>query len=118
MTNPHPLRPSNELLASYGNEFLAHRDLNLVATSAYQDGADVELKACCEWVQRDYPNINGSALRAARRPKPPNLAEVWALKALQHQIDTSFQLSFKAQERVDLIRAAFERLQELENTNG
>ena len=116
MTNPHPLRPSNELLASYGKAFLATKDLNLVATSAYQDGADAELKACCEWVQRDYPNIGGSALRAARRPKPPNLAEE-ALKALQHQIDTSFKLSFKAQERVDLIRAALERLQELEN-NG
>jgi len=50
---------------------------------------------------------------AARRPKPPSLAEE-ALKALQDQIDTSFKISSEAQERANTIRAALERLKELE----
>jgi hypothetical protein len=50
------------------------------------------------------------------RPKSPRLAEE-ALKALQNQIDTSFKISSEAQERANTIRAALERLQELEQNN-
>jgi hypothetical protein len=38
-------------------------------------GAHQELEACCEWLQHNYFNIGASALRAARRPKPPSLKE-------------------------------------------
>jgi hypothetical protein len=46
---------------------------------AYQAGADQELEACCEWVEKTIPswapNTLNEQLRAARRPKPPSLKE-------------------------------------------
>jgi hypothetical protein len=53
-----------------------------LTTIAARWGSDQELEACCAWVQRDYPNIGGENLRAARRPKPPSLKEQ-ALEAQQ-----------------------------------
>jgi hypothetical protein len=50
--------------------------LQNVATQAAQWGADQELEACCEWFSADVVSevIDVvSALRAARRPKPPSL---------------------------------------------
>ena len=53
------------------------------AKGEYQLGADAELEACCEWLERDPYGLLTQAsrgaiagiLRAARRPKPPNLKE-------------------------------------------
>ena len=55
-----------------------------IATQAAQWGADQELEACCEWLEKDldaYELVGLRAvyldhnLRAARRPKPPSLKE-------------------------------------------
>ena len=47
--------------------------LRNVAWEAAQWGADQELEACCEWLD-ERAVLNGStALRIARRPKPPSL---------------------------------------------
>jgi hypothetical protein len=51
-----------------------------LATAAAQWGADQELEACCEvvnrWVGPWHPGIKlPDRLRAARRPKPPSLKE-------------------------------------------
>ena len=52
--------------------------------AAYRAGADQELEACCEWLEKDldaYELVGLRAvyldhnLRAARRPKPPSLKE-------------------------------------------
>jgi hypothetical protein len=49
--------------------------LQHVAEQASQWGADKELEACCEWLE-ERAVLNGStALRTARRPKPPTLKE-------------------------------------------
>ena len=49
--------------------------LQNVATRATQWGSDQELDACCEWLD-EKTIINGStALRMARRPKPPSIKD-------------------------------------------
>jgi hypothetical protein len=45
-----------------------------IATRAAQWGADQELEACCELMDRDFM-AGPSDLRSARRPKPPSLKE-------------------------------------------
>jgi hypothetical protein len=46
-----------------------------LARHAAQYGADQELEACCEWVDRKWSGIKSRELRATRRPKPPSLKE-------------------------------------------
>jgi len=119
----HPITPPPALV----EQWLAHAPnpldrLGHVATQAANWGADQELDACRKWVDEEfpmYPKCDGPAsyrLANARRPQPPSLAEQ-ALNALQAQIDGSFKIAPKAQERADLIRRALERLQELEQEN-
>jgi hypothetical protein len=80
----HPITPPPELVQQWGHDAnlsgVPHNDEHWayeqhIATRSAQWGADQELEACCEWLQYDYPNIGASALRAARRPKPPSLKE-------------------------------------------
>jgi len=65
----------------FENDRVEYSEYSYIATRAAQWGADIELEACCEWLQHDYPNIGANALRAARRSKPPSLKEQ-ALKEL------------------------------------
>ncbi len=47
-----------------------------IAQRAYAKGADVELEACCEWLDGTIvvsPSTQAKRLRATRRPKPPSL---------------------------------------------
>ena len=46
-----------------------------VCAKAAQWGADQELEACVEWLDRNSPVIGGFHLRIDRRPKPPSLKE-------------------------------------------
>lgn len=50
-----------------------------LATLAAQWGADMELEACCEWLDEGFGDVGNfpATLRAARRPppKPPSLKE-------------------------------------------
>jgi hypothetical protein len=82
----HPITPSPELVASLRNsaphgirDAGVTRELWLI-NSAYAAGADQELEACCEWL--DTQPEWRDALRTARRPKPPTLAER-GIEALQ-----------------------------------
>jgi len=83
--------------------------MQYVSEKAAQWGADTELKACCEWMIRmGYWGDDGKAipaLRAARRPKPPNLKEQALLKLKELQALLQF-------ENVDssCIRRALEQL--------
>lgn len=52
-----------------------------IATKAAQWGADQELEACVEWLDRNSPVIGGFHLRIDRRPKPPSRKEQ-ALEAI------------------------------------
>jgi hypothetical protein len=74
-----------------------------IANKAAQWGADQELEACCEWV--GYP-VGVRQLRAARRPKPPTLAEQ-GMEALRSTPCTE-------QRHYDAMFAALTRLKELE----
>lgn len=123
MTNPsriienHPITPPPTLVREWA-QVNGEKDLERfwmrLATQASRWGADQQLNADCEWVQR-YAEC-GDSLLAAMRPKSPRLAED-ALKALQDQIDTSFKISSEAQKRANTIRTALIRLKELEQLN-
>lgn len=77
---PKPIAPPPELVQQWASEWMhlqsVNRD-NFMADCAAQWGADQELEACCEYMERWVPAIDGTdpskCLRAARRPKPPSL---------------------------------------------
>ena len=81
-----------------------------------QKARDEELEACCEWlVANDWAVPGGKCLqdlRAARRPKPKSQAEE-AIAELDG-IATCFRTGFGGDLKCDTIRAALERLRELE----
>jgi hypothetical protein len=85
MTN-HPITPPPELVQQWYQE--ADSQLRpyyvYIAIRAAQWGADQELEACCEWLDRNnqWAKVDIDELRDARRPKPPSLKEQ-ALEALQ-----------------------------------
>jgi hypothetical protein len=86
--------------------------------AAYRAGADQELEACCEWLEKDldaYELVGLRAvyldhnLRAARRPKPPSLKEQ-ALVALQF-VDEKLDLPLHNHcNAIHTIRRALEQL--------
>ncbi len=71
MTNPHPIAPPPELWSHWYE--VSRGDVAKLATRAAQWGADMELEACCEWIDAD--SVMAAELHAARRPKPPSLKE-------------------------------------------
>lgn len=117
MTDSHPITPPPELVRQWNEEALSIPDplgwSIYIATQAANWSADRQLKMCEKWLRDHVSDFTICMLHVAMRPKPPSLAEQ-ALEALKAQIDTSFKISSEAQERADLIRAALERLQELE----
>ena len=74
----HPITPPPELVQRLSNS--PDNWLHQI-TNAYQAGADMELEACCEWLDHNSPSIGAFHLRIDRRPKPPSLKEQ-ALAAL------------------------------------
>jgi hypothetical protein len=76
----HPITPPDELVMEWIKK---HYDGDVqrgvggvertIAAQAARWGADMELDACCSWVEV-YAECGGP-LRAARRPKPPTLKE-------------------------------------------
>ena len=79
MTNQHPITPPLELLQQwmtefYGTPIVPGEACIDLAIRAAQWGADTELEACCEWLDKSTVGM-AELLRAARRPKPPSLKE-------------------------------------------
>ncbi len=107
----HPVKVPPELFTEWLNEAMVKTSLNakpgtiaaVMADRAAQWGADQELEACCKWV--GY-STGVRQLRAARRPKPPTLAE----QAGAAHARASFG---KPGDR-DILAAALNRLAELE----
>ena len=114
MTQQHSVTPPPELLKQWEDDWFDEREnVDVLLTQAFQAGADQELEACCEWLKVKHwvePEF-ADELRAARRPKPPSLAE----QALTLLDDASTRLDAAHE---NTIRRALERLQELEGTNG
>jgi hypothetical protein len=106
----HPITPPLEMVEQW-KRTAPHRvneteHYHYITLCAAQWGADQELEACCEELhQRDCAYLLPSQLRAARRPKPPNLKEQ-ALEALGHLMEDepNYKSSF------DTIRRALEAL--------
>ena len=115
----HPIAPPPELFAEWLAEakrlhpgestgFIAGE----VAQLAYRAGADLELAACCVWLEwQTFCNHRDliPSLRAARRPKPPSLKEQ-ALDALAHIATGPNPTAFL--DCQDIIRRALEQLPE------
>ena len=82
MTNPITPPPGLVqqwcLEAEAGHErTVAYSLMRLFAAKAAQWGADQELEACCEWLDKRFRTdpFFAKSLRTARRPKPPSLKE-------------------------------------------
>jgi hypothetical protein len=82
MTNPITPPPELRQLWAQQAQRMNPRDpiawQEHIANQAAQWGADMELEACCEWLEcnYNYPQVN-HPLRAARRPKlPPETIKV------------------------------------------
>jgi hypothetical protein len=88
----------------------AARDEHLANYFA-QWGADQELEACCDWLG-EQGFLDAYRLRAARRPKPPTLAEQ-ATTAL-HAIASGANDAREQCHDIATITAALNRLAELE----
>jgi len=82
--NNHPITPPPELLQQWATEYWGNpgepigQGERYIAIEAARWGSDMELEACCEWL--DKQTLCGHhelipALRDARRPKPPSLKE-------------------------------------------
>jgi hypothetical protein len=102
----YPITPPPELVEQWMQDHSTKYDL---ARHAAQWGADQELEACCEWVEKTIPswapNTLNEQLRTARRPKPPSLKEQ-ALALLDKAEDprwdiNDFSIVCKALEQLD-----------------
>jgi hypothetical protein len=111
MTNPITPPPELRQLWAQQAQRMNPRDpiawQEHIANQAAQWGADMELEACCEWLEcnYNYPQVN-HPLRAARRPKPPSLKEQ-ALEALEALPTPAGQVTA---DRLATIRRALEAL--------
>ena len=91
MTQEHPITPPEELVDQWNEAWIdakvKHEGLvTFIATQAAHWGADQELMAYINYFHEYDPSWGEDSelitgLRAARRPKPPNLKEL-ALEAL------------------------------------
>jgi hypothetical protein len=113
----HPITPPPELIRQWNEEAATApmADQRYIAIQAARWGADQELEACLQSL-----DINGcpsewiDMLRLARRPKPPSLAE----QAQRILVENGTTLDGRIEldpDDIITIRAALERLQELEN---
>ena len=82
---------------------------------AFRAGADQELEACCEWLDREGWSGESRQLRATRRPEPPSLKEQ-ALALLDPSNtygsvtrDEEYRISVT---KAEIIRRALEQLDE------
>ena len=79
----HPIIPPPELVQQWINEADGGHDPRWqdyeqdIATRAAQWGADQELEACCEWLDRNnqWARVDLDELREGRRPNPLSIKE-------------------------------------------
>jgi hypothetical protein len=106
MTNQHPITPPPGLTDKWNNLPLSTEEIFVIAA---RWGADQELEACIEWLD-ERAVLNGStALRAARRPKPPTLKEQ-ALKTVDEMSDCMSAGFIPKRSDLDAIRFVLEAL--------
>jgi len=110
----HPITPLAQLVREWtqeviGTHFKPYGYSEFIATRAAQWGADQELEKCCEWLEKEREHLgwayrlNPKTIRAARRPKPPELPTVMEI------LDLSGEIEDAGLGQIDLVRAALER---------
>ena len=125
MMKADPITPPPELVHKWALETeddhqptVAYSLVGQLAAKAAQWGADQELQACCEWLEKDLDAYELVGLRAvyldhnlhaARRPKPPSLKEQ-ALEALGRFSANSHTTAHQMQNDFDLFRRALQSL--------
>ena len=107
MNQSYPVPPP-ELLEQWSTE--ANRQdcvsyTKSIAIDAARWGADQELEACVEWLDRNSPVIGGFHLRIDRRPKPPSLK-----KSALHELADVYDRDKIDDSTYDTIRRALEAL--------
>jgi len=109
----HPITPPPELVEQWYQDGPENDELGLVeyvATQAARWGADMELEACCDFLQELLaPSEWITGLRTARRPKPQSLKEQ-ALEALDQEEEGLNESEWE--QRFAIIRRALEALPE------
>ncbi len=113
---PTPIAPPPELVQQWRKSGPADAAVNdayerHIATRAAQWGADQELEACCEWLDKEGWSGESRQLRAARRPKPMSLKEQ-ALQALSEAVKMADDVPPEGicSGQADIIRRALEQL--------
>jgi hypothetical protein len=107
---PKPIAPPPEVIGEWWiawdalDESERPRLEDFIAARAAQYGADQELQACCEWLNKEGWSGESRQLRAARRPKPLSLRQR-ALEALE-LVESDLGMG----EETDTIRRALEQL--------
>ena len=109
MTDNHPITSPPELLAQWEDDILDSQDnvdyvLDCAWKNGFQAGADQELEACCKWMKLEGHEHEHTALRAARRPKPPSL-KAQALALLDKAEDPGWDIN-----DFSIVRKALEQL--------
>jgi hypothetical protein len=102
----HPIQLPDSLI----NKWLEDTDTSLSVQfqEAAEWGANAELEACCEWLEKNCGRWEiRASLRTARRPKPPSLKE----QALD-ELHISFDRGYLKEGAADTIRRALEALPE------
>lgn len=117
MTKQHPVIPPEYLMDLWDEQFAAGKPLVDIIKEVSQWASDTELEACCEWLQDPDLNVDTYKLRAARRPKPPSLAELALTKTNAILNDPNRALLTEVRKTLEINRTALERLKELEQ-NG
>jgi len=115
----HPITPPPKLVEKWiksarYREFMPYPEgyeqyEQRLTTIAARWGADMELEACCEWLDEGFGDVGNlpATLRAARRPKPPSLKEQALDQLRSIQVDlTRCGMGIS----VELIRRALEQL--------
>ena len=115
MSNHFPIpSPPPELVQQWEEQFLERPTINgcfiqsYIAAKAAQWGADQELEACCKWLDERAVLNGATALRTARRPKPPSLKEQ-ALALINRRIGDGYVQMLTGAD-ADTIRRALEAL--------
>jgi hypothetical protein len=106
-----PITPPPELLQQWYMDATGPLYEKEIATRAAQWGADQELEACCEWLDKSTVGM-AELLRAARRPKPPSLKEQALARTAAILNDPNRALLIEVRETLELIRRALEALPE------
>ena len=115
MTEQHPITPPEEFVDQWSREWFAakvkhYRQEYFIAIEAARWGADQELEACCEWLDRNnqWARCDIEEVREGRRPKPLSLKKQ-ALGAL-YAIATGADDTREFHQDLETIKHALEAL--------